>query len=85
MQIRKTLNAVKKAREFTDREAPRRLFWDQYEKTKAQPGSVHVLNYYGIGGIGKSRLLRQLAQEMGEKAPDSVVLSLDFNTRQEML
>ena len=59
------------SRQFTDREEPRKAFWAKYEKLSAEMAAndpdVHVLMYYGFGGIGKTRLLKELAREMEEK------------------
>ena len=55
---------------FTDREQPRISFWNSYNeyKTNMQTnGEIKVLAYYGIGGIGKTSLLRKLMSEMNEK------------------
>ncbi|HOO63135.1 MAG TPA: hypothetical protein PK364_04325, partial [Synergistaceae bacterium] len=59
---------------FTDREEPVEAFWKNYEAIKAiKKGSPddravpRVLNYYGIGGIGKTTLLKKLMVEMREK------------------
>ena len=50
---------------FTDREAPRAAFWSIYNSL--QENDIEVINYYGIGGIGKSSLLKQLQKELKEK------------------
>lgn len=50
---------------FTDREEPRKAFWDLYNSMK--PGEYSVLTYYGVGGIGKTSLLKKLGREMDEK------------------
>ncbi len=36
---------------FTDREAPRAAFWNLYDSL--EQGDIEIINYYGIGGIGK--------------------------------
>ena len=45
---------------FTDRDEPRKAFWDTLRKLEENPGSSGVITYYGEGGIGKSWLLREL-------------------------
>jgi len=54
---------------FTDREEPRKAFWDVYNSMV--PGDYTAIAYYGVGGIGKTTLLRKLAQEIDEKIPES--------------
>lgn len=51
---------------FTDREEPRKAFWDKYTEFSQEFGGnrISVLTYYGIGGIGKTRLLEKLIKEM---------------------
>jgi hypothetical protein len=56
---------------FTDREEPRKAFWDKYKQYKENMESgrnnkITILTYYGIGGIGKSTLLHKLQQEIEE-------------------
>lgn len=69
MKARAIHTAPKRAENiFTDREEPRRAFWTVYDRVKADPGSVEVISYYGIGGIGKSSLLIQLMRELKERA-----------------
>ena len=52
---------------FTDREEPRKAFWDMYNSM--EKGCSDVITYYGTGGIGKTRLLEQLCYEIKEKTP----------------
>ena len=61
---------------FTDREEPRKAFWDIYDNMSA--GEYMVLSYYGIGGIGKTTLLKQLIKELYEKKADKKKLSHAF-------
>ena len=52
---------------FTDREEPRAAFWNVYNGM--QSGDYEVLNYYGVGGIGKTTLLKKIRDEMEERIP----------------
>lgn len=83
----KTGNRTPKAvRQFTDREEPRASFWKEYALTKSElsgQSNIHVLSYYGIGGIGKTRLLKKLMEEMEEKLPHPVYAYIDFEITQE--
>ncbi len=72
MKARTIHTAPKRAENiFTDREEPRRAFWAVYDRVKGDPGSVEVISYYGIGGIGKSSLLLQLMRELKDRAQKS--------------
>lgn len=71
---------------FTDREEPRNAFWKKYSQLKeemAYESNVHVLTYYGIGGIGKSELLKKLRREMNEKLKTPRHVMVNFNDSQE--
>ena len=48
---------------FTDREEPREAYRKMKETLCDNRGSICVLNYYGLGGIGKTRLLIELKKE----------------------
>ena len=70
MKIRKREVIPQANKVFTDREEPRKSFWKLFEKLKAnisEGDDIQVLSYYGIGGIGKTSLLRKLMAEMNEK------------------
>lgn len=83
----KSNNSVEKAnRIFTDREEPRASFWKMYELVNGEmqtESNVHVLSYYGIGGIGKSTLLKKLIEEMKERLQKPRYIYFDFNLYQE--
>ena len=80
---------------FTDREEPRKAFWKCYDQFKENMFNVapedrdaKVLVYYGVGGIGKSSLLKQLIKEMDEAAAAKTIglplhVYFDFNLKQE--
>ena len=56
---------------FTDREEPRAAFWRLYHAM--EPDEIEVINYYGVGGIGKSSLLKQLQLELSEHGNEKYV------------
>ena len=62
---------------FTDREEPRAAFWDVYDKIPQ--GEYDVIHYYGIGGIGKTTLLKQIQLEISKKFNDSHKMSIYYN------
>ncbi len=61
-------------RQFTDRQKPRALF----EESIKNLTQTKCISYYGIGGIGKTRLLSKLKQEAEIHAPNSLCISVDF-------
>lgn len=78
---------VKANRFFTDRMTPREAFWNNYEKVSMNlhdDEDVHVLTYYGIGGIGKSRLLQELQIEMEANLENPCYIYYDFDTGNDM-
>ncbi|MBR5597086.1 MAG: ATP-binding protein [Lachnospiraceae bacterium] len=61
---------TKKAEDlFTDREEPRKAFWDVYDAMI--PGSVSAIGFYGVGGIGKSTLVKKIGEEIDERVEES--------------
>lgn len=70
-KIRKNIGVERATRKFTDREEPRKVFWDKYNMMRnnfSNLEDIFVITYYGISGIGKSALLRKIVQEIKEKA-----------------
>ena len=61
---------------FTDREEPRKAFWDIYNSI--EKGCSDVITYYGMGGIGKSSLLKQLCYEIKENTPKKEMPNFAF-------
>lgn len=86
-KVRNRTTVPKATRIFTDREEPRASFWKMYEKARVEriagADDIHVLTYYGIGGIGKSSLLDKLMAEMDEKLTTARYLYFDFKVQQE--
>ena len=68
----------KAIKEFTDREEPRKVFWETFEKKQKDNNKVDVITYYGMGGIGKSTLLRKLTEEIRGKYKDAKYILIDF-------
>lgn len=63
-------------REFTDREEPTKAFLNAVEQ-KTQD-EYKVLTYYGVGGIGKSRLLTELYKKLESVDDTCVKVLLNF-------
>lgn len=87
MKVRKKEHVLHANKIFTDREEPRKSFWKKYnlvsENTLKNTGDITVLSYYGIGGIGKSTLLKEIIRELSEKKPKSKYVYYDFAIKQE--
>lgn len=63
------------AKEFINREVPRKLFYDILGSKP--PFNKNVLMYYGIGGIGKSSLIMNLKEYTRQK--EVMFASVDFD------
>ncbi|MBE6037553.1 MAG: tetratricopeptide repeat protein [Clostridiales bacterium] len=85
MKVRSKLITPKASSLFTDREEPRIAFWHKYDTVRRtlDSGDIHVLTYYGIGGIGKSSLLKKLMEEMDERLEDPGYVYYDLNLSQD--
>ncbi len=74
-------------RVFTDRETPRAAFWNRYRQVEEQMQNgispVSVLHYYGVGGIGKSTLLKKLTEELHEQVQNPLCVQFDFCDAQD--
>ena len=78
-------------RKFTDRDEPRKAFWRKYNEVQEElkggieECNLHVLTYYGFGGIGKTSLVKQLGLEMTERLSKPVYVYYDFKKNQDSL
>ena len=61
---------------FTDREEPRKAFWNLYDSMLE--GQSEVMTYYGVGGIGKTSILKKLCRELEEKTSKKVMPNYAF-------
>lgn len=73
------LEEIKAEKLFVDRIEPRQIFWESFEQVRQGLDEPLVLNYYGVGGIGKSSLHSRLVKELREKYPDASYVELDFD------
>lgn len=64
---------------FVDREACTQAFRENIHKLGTQ--KYNVLYYYGIAGIGKSKLQKKLQRILDEEFPDIFWVSIDLNTK----
>jgi tetratricopeptide (TPR) repeat protein len=63
-------------RKFTDREAARDAFFNAFHAYQNGEIDLRVLMYYGVGGIGKTTLLKKLKKEMAPRAQDQPNLTV---------
>jgi tetratricopeptide (TPR) repeat protein len=66
------------SRQFTDREAFTKAFQDVLPKMKASDKELPILVFYGVGGIGKTRLLRELSGMLDADKSPSLWVLLNF-------
>ncbi|MBY6199132.1 hypothetical protein [Vibrio hangzhouensis] len=77
VQFRRTKARLRATRAFTDRKKPQKAFGDIIEKTLKSGEVVRdnsVITFYGIGGVGKTRLKTELVQ-LCSKASDKFVIA----------
>jgi tetratricopeptide (TPR) repeat protein len=63
----KKSSGFKANRVFTDRIEPRKIYWDAYDKLEDHTEIFKVLAFYGMGGIGKTKLQSYLFEEVEQK------------------
>lgn len=84
-------NKFQAIRKFTNREEPRATFKKAFENLNNNEKIPHVLVYYGVGGIGKTKLLNELRKKelvVKNKKRHVVFISLDafeFNSPIQVL
>ncbi|GAG07062.1 unnamed protein product [marine sediment metagenome] len=66
----------KAPRQFTNREELIGAFTKAI--TELLPGDYRLLVYYGVGGIGKTRLRKELCWLLEEQHPQIIFAALDF-------
>lgn len=67
---------------FIGRDATLEEFWNIYHAVKKD--SYKVINYFGMTGIGKSRLLNAIQEEMDAQKAYYVKIDMDFCLKKEM-
>ena len=79
----KSLKKYQAVKKFTDRVQPLEIFNKYFEQFKMQDDFFKVLVYYGIGGIGKSTLLKKLknvSNDYIENTPNKFkLISIDMD------
>lgn len=73
----------RKRADFTDRDEPQDVFraavYAIADAARSGPTRARVLQFYGVGGVGKSRLLSELESVFRQAHPDAAVVSVDFD------
>ncbi len=64
--------------EFTDRELPTESFLKSLSELDQNEKERKVIQYYGVGGIGKTRLLSELQKKVDDLHPDYIYSLVDF-------
>ena len=67
----KALHKMQAVRKFTDREAARDSFFRAFDNYMAGNTPLLVLMYYGVGGIGKTTLLKHIKGEVERKTKET--------------
>lgn len=69
-------------KKFTDRTVYKDIFWNEINCIKSENSQnifqYHILNFYGIGGIGKSSLQRELSHVIDVERSDIIYSCADF-------
>ena len=69
-------------KKFTDRTIYKNIFWNEVNSIKSERSQnifqYHILNFYGIGGIGKSSLQKELCHVIDENHSDIMYSCADF-------
>ncbi len=87
MKLNKNKKEIKATRLFTDRTEFREAFWNKYNLMKENINNiddVYILNYYGLGGIGKSGLIRELEKELTQNENKPYYMFYDFQVGQDV-
>ena len=66
----KALYKMQAVRKFTDRETARDSFFRAFDNYMAGSTPLRVLMYYGVGGIGKTTLLKHIKSEVETKTKE---------------
>lgn len=72
----KAMREMQAVRKFTDREAARDAFFKAFYAYQRGKIGLRVLMYYGVGGIGKTTLLKKLKKEIDPIAQAETNLTL---------
>ena len=64
---------------FVDRDEQRSAFRKEYERVCRNKGEIGVINYYGMGGIGKTTLLERITVELKNEDPKNVACVIIYS------
>jgi hypothetical protein len=79
MQIYDNDDNVERAQKlFTDRTEFLTIFRNKMEETRSNKNAIHVVNFYGIGGIGKTGLCNKIVEEINKENSDIKYAKFDF-------
>ena len=63
--------------DFVDRIEEREFFWKKYYED-----DISIINYHGLGGIGKTSLINEISNELNIKEKDTIKVYLDLENFQ---
>lgn len=81
-KTRKSSREIFEEETFFDRDKAREKFWERYECVKNN-GDFQVLMFYGLGGMGKTSLLHQIAKEIDANQEGTIWEYYDHNDGQD--
>lgn len=70
---------VRATRKFTDREQPRKVFFDKYDVLKQQlpdVDDIYVITYYGVGGNWKKYTFKKITGRIKRKREKPILFAL---------
>lgn len=82
VQLRKSKARRRASRVFTDREIPQKVFISKLEETISNDNVLaknSVITFYGIGGVGKTRLKKELTKISDNTSNQFLLAHVDFS------
>lgn len=84
MKVRSDNNDFLAKKRFIGRKNAKDFFWDNYKLCKCDSSKIRVINFCGVGGIGKSALIYNLIEEMETASKPIKFAYFDFSIKQDI-